>query len=297
MTDDRALTVRWAALSLWLNVALMTVKGLVGWIAHSDALMADAAHSAADVAGSIAVAIGVRVARQPADREHPYGHGKAELVASSLVAITLILGGAGVVYSSLRALALPSAPEAPALAVAVASLVVKEAMYRLQLRVGKKNHSPALVAGAADHRSDVWTSLAAAAGIAVALTGSVFRAPMLRLADPLAGLAVAGLVVRIGYRLAFQSFRSLLDEVADPVATAELRSAAESVPGVLALDDLRARSSGAYWIVDVKISVDPEISVRAGHRIAAEVKGRILGQFDLVRDVLVHVNPYLEEDD
>lgn len=290
---------RLAVGSFWVNVGLTALKAIVGWIAHSDALLADAAHSGADVAGAIAVLVGVRVARRPADADHPYGHGKAEWIASSLVAVALVLAGLDVMVEAALALFRPlvAPPESAALVTALFALALKEVMYQYQMKRGREWHSPALVAGAADHRSDVYTSLAAAAGIAIAMASGVLHAPLLRFADPLAGLAVSGVVVRIGYNLAVQSFRSLLDEVLDPQTTAAMEEVASHVNGVTRVDVLRIRSSGSYWIVDIKISVHPEITVRAGHHIAVSVKDSIMSRFDEVYDVLVHVNPYLEDDD
>ncbi|KUO94832.1 cation diffusion facilitator family transporter [Ferroacidibacillus organovorans] len=286
---------RQAYLSLLINIVLTLVKAFFGFVAHSEALIADAAHSASDVAGSIAVLIGVQVARRPADEDHPYGHGKAEVIAASLVAILLILAGLEVVYSSVRTFFLPlSAPSAVALYVALAAALVKEVLYRVQMKLGKRDHSPALIAGAKDHRADVWSSLFAALGIAVALFGEWLHHPLLELADPIAGLFVALVVVRMGYQLAAESYKLLLDEVLDERATEGMIASARDVDGVLRVDDLRVRKSGPYGIAEVRISVDPTISVLQGHAIGHRVKDRLLERHEELRDVLIHINPYNE---
>ncbi|MCY0877206.1 MAG: cation diffusion facilitator family transporter [Firmicutes bacterium] len=296
-SSDRTVTqMTW--LSAIVNVLLTIVKAVVGTIAHSDALIADAAHSASDVAGSVAVMIGLRVARRPADQDHPYGHGKAEFIAASLVAILLILAGVDVVYNSVRQFFLPIArPEWAALLTAVGAVLVKEVLYRYQNMIGRKAHSPALLAGAADHRSDVYSSLLASVGIGIALIGQGLHVHALFYADPIAGLFVALVVVRMGYKMADESFRNLLDQVLDSETTASLNGFASAVPGVLRVDDLRARTNGSYWMVDVEVSVDPEMSVLEGHQIARTVKWAIIGEYPQVRDVLVHVNPFMQEDD
>ncbi len=284
---------RWAQISVWSNVLLTVGKAVIGFAAHSDALLADAAHSAADVVGSLAVAIGVRVAKRPADREHPYGHGKAEVIAASIVAILLVFAGFGVVYSSARAiLSSPSAPDPVALAAVLVAVAIKEWLYRFQRSVGERVKSPALVAGAADHRSDVYTSAAAAAGIAAALVGRTWGIKWLLYADPLAGVLVAAVVVLVGYRLARESFTLLMDQVVYSDSTDAIRDCVARVEGVVQLDDLRVRSAGSYWMVDVKIAVDPEITVRDGHNVARAVKDEIMRRFAQVSDVLVHVNPH-----
>jgi cation diffusion facilitator family transporter len=288
---------RLAGLSLLLNVVLTAAKAAVGLVLRSDALLADAAHSGADVAGSIAVLIGLNVARRPADREHPYGHGKAEVIAASLVAILLVLAGLDVVWTSGRAFFSPAArPHWVAFAVALAAAALKEWMYHYQLRAGRALASPALTAGAADHRSDVYSSLAAAAGIGLALIGQYTGVGWLLYADPLAGLLVAAVVVRIGYRLALDSFAHLMDQVVDADTTDSIGRLVSRIEGVQSLDDIRVRSAGPYWMVDVKIGVDPEISVRAGHDVARVVKRQVIDEYRQVRDVLVHVNPHGEDD-
>ncbi len=283
--------------SLALNVVLTAVKGIVGLVAHSDALLADAAHSGADVAGSIAVIIGIRVARRPADADHPYGHGKAEEIAANLVAILLILAGLDVVYSSVAGvITLSTAPDQVALYTAIGAMLAKEVMYHYQIRVAKRVNSPALDAGASDHRSDVYSSLAAAIGIFLSLLGKWNHLSVLLLADPIAGLIVAVVVVHIGYQLARQSYRTLMDQVLDEGSTHDMIAVAMGVEGVLRIDDLRARSFGSYIVVDIKLSVDAEATVSAGHHVAKEVKYQMMKRFHSVSDVFVHVNPYYGEE-
>lgn len=290
--SDRVAT-RVSIYSLLLNIALTAVKTAVGLAVQSDALLADAAHSGADVAGSIAVWIGLRVARRPADANHPYGHGKAEVIAAALVALLLLLAGADVSFESARALFEP--PEQPsiwAFVTVCGAIAVKEVMFRWQRAVGRRLRSPALLAGAVDHRSDVYSSSAAGLGIGVALLGAQFGIRLLRYADPLAGLAVAVVVVWIGWKLARQSFMLLMDERIGGERAERLARIIRATPGVLRLDDVRARAAGSYWIVDVRMSVDPEITVEVGHDIGKLVKARIMAEFGEVREVLVHVNPY-----
>lgn len=289
---DRVAT-RVSVYSLLLNIVLTVVKTAVGLAVQSDALLADAAHSGADVAGSIAVWIGLRVARRPADANHPYGHGKAEVIAAALVALLLLLAGADVSFESARALFEP--PEQPsvwAFVTVCGAIAVKEIMFRWQRAVGRRVGSPALLAGAADHRSDVYSSAAAALGIGVALLGARFGIRILRYADPVAGFAVAVVVVWIGWKLARQSFMLLMDERISGERAERLARTIRATPGVLRLDDVRARAAGSYWIVDVRMSVDPDITVEAGHDIGKLVKAHIMAEFGEVREVLVHVNPY-----
>ncbi len=282
--------------SLVINVILTLGKGIIGFVARSDALVADAAHSATDVAGSIAVLVGIHFARRPADEVHPYGHGKAEFIAASLVAILLVLAGIDVMYKSIMEMFTKLvAPASIALYAALVAVVIKEVLYQYQVQAGKKNHSPALIAGAADHRSDVYSSLAAAVGIVIALIGVRLNQPWLYVADPIAGFIVAILVVFVGYRLLRDSFTSLMDEVLDNETTQLIADTVSCVPGVQRIDDLRVRINGSYWIVDVKISVNPEITVLQGHQITKNVKAAIMEKHHEVYDILIHVNPFFAD--
>lgn len=267
---------------------------MVGVLTQSQALLADAVHSGADVAGSFAVLIGLWVARRPADEDHPYGHGKAEIVAASLVATLLILAGLEVAYSAVRQFFLPVPnQDIWALGTGVVAVLSKEIVYRYQFRIGKLLHSPALIAGAKDHRSDVYSSLAASLGIGIAMLGSQFHFPVLLYADPLAAFVVAVLIVHMGYKMAVESYTSLLEQVITPEETQDMEDIIQHISGVCRVDSVRARSHGTYLVVDVRISVDPQITVMAGHNIAKDVKQSLLDNFPRIQEVLVHINPYL----
>ena len=283
-----------AGFSLLLNLFLTVLKAVVGGMVQSQALLADAVHSGADVAGSFAVLIGLWVARRPADEDHPYGHGKAEIVAASLVAILLILAGLAVAYSAIHQFffAMPQ-PDWWAFGTAIFAVLSKEIMFRYQYRVGNDLHSPALIAGARDHRSDVYSSLAASAGIGIALIGVQLHVPLLLYADPLAALVVAILIIHMGFMMAVESYTSLLEQVLTSEETTDMENIIKAIGRVCRVDSVRARSHGTYLVVDVRISVDPQLTVLAGHDIAKGVKKSLVDNFPRIQEVLVHINPYL----
>lgn len=279
------------------NLLLAVMKGALGFLSGSKALLADAANSASDVAGSLTVLIGLRAAKKPPDKEHPYGHGKAESVAAIIVSVLLLLVGIELLISAVKAM-FGGVTEAPAWYAALAlviSIIVKEAMFQYNYRLGRKLSSQALVTVAWDHRTDVLASAAALVGVAGALAGARFGLPWMLLLDPAAGLIVAGFVIRMGYKLIMEAITGTLDKVLLSEQSEELVKTVLSTRGVLAVDDLRARVTGHYVIVDVKISVNPRITVYEGHDIAKAVKQRLMDRFDHVSDVFVHVNPYVSE--
>ncbi len=277
------------------NLVLAIVKGVVGFLSNSRALIADAVHSASDVAGSFAVLLGLRAAKLPPDRDHPYGHGKAESIAAIIVAVLLFVVGLEIGYSSIEAFFHPiEAPKVWAIYAVIFSIISKELMFQYKFRLGKRINSDAIINNAYEHRSDVYSSIAALIGIGAAVIGGKLNVSWLEYADPIAGLAVSLLVLRIAWKLGAESIHNTLDHVLHEEDTVELKKIVESVEGVLNLDEFFAREHGYYVIIDIKIAVDPEITVQQGHDIGKEVKNRLIEQ-TLVRDVFVHINPYQEE--
>lgn len=295
MSDQRFQEInRTAWVGIIFNILLTVIKGIVGIFANSRALIAEAAHSAADLVGSLAVFFGIRVAQRPPDPEHPYGHGKAEIVASFIVAVLLAIVGVEIANSSFRALFLAKLepPGISAAVVAFLSIIVKEMLYRYTYRVGKRLNSQATMAHAYEHRSDVFATIAALIGIIGAVLSDYVAIPQLVYLDPIAGIGVSLFVFWMAYKLARGAIHNLLDPVLSPESSQELIDVAHNVPGVLDVTNLRAREHGHYVIVDVKVSVHPHITVEEGHRIGKQVKRTLIETFDHVEDVLVHINPY-----
>ncbi|WP_246940736.1 cation diffusion facilitator family transporter [Bacillus pinisoli] len=278
------------------NIVLALLKGIVGVTSNSRALVADAVHSASDIAGSFAVYIGLRAAKQPPDEDHPYGHGKAESIAAIIVAVLLFLVGIEIGKSSIEAFFHEiEAPKMPAIYAVVFSIIVKEWMFRYKYNLGKRINSDAIIVNAYEHRSDVFSSIAALIGIAGAIIGDYLGLEWLVYADPVAGLVVALMILRIAWKLGSESIHNTLDHVLHDEDTEDLREIVLTVDGVKKIDGLLAREHGHYVIVDLKISVDPYITVEEGHRIGKNVKEQLI-QHAHVQDVFIHVNPYNEDE-
>lgn len=295
MADQRFKQAEYAA---WVgivgNALLALVKGIVGWMASSKALIADATHSASDVAGSLAVLFGIRAAKQPPDKDHPYGHGKAEPIAAIIVSVLLIVVGIEVAIGAIKSIfaGMDQAPKAYAIAAIIFSVIIKEAMFQYKYRLGKKLRSQALIANAWEHRSDVYSSVAALIGVGGAVLGAYFGISWMIYLDAIAGLVVSALVIRMGIKLIKASIHSTMDHVLHEEDAEPLKMTAARVPGVIGVDELRAREHGHYVIVDVKICVNPNLTVHEGHQIGKQVKLLLIQKFSHVSDVFVHVNPY-----
>ncbi|MBO8177553.1 MAG: cation transporter [Bacillus sp. (in: Bacteria)] len=278
------------------NIVLAVLKWLAGWYGNSKALMADAIHSASDVAGSLAVWIGLKAAKQPPDEDHPYGHGKAESIAAIIVAVLLFLVGIEIGISSIELFFHPlEAPTTIAIVVVIVSILVKEGMFQYKYRLGKMLNSDALIVNAYEHRSDVLSSLAALIGISLSMLGGYFHIEWLVYADPVAGVVVAIFIMKMAWKLGYDSIHNTMDHVLHEEEAMELRRIAASVPEVKKVDELHAREHGHYVIIDLKISVDPNMTVEEGHRVGKKVKKELL-KVPHVHDVLVHINPFNPDD-
>jgi cation diffusion facilitator family transporter len=300
--EKRSKWISWV--STILNVFLMVIKGGIGIWAGSDALFADGVHSATDSLASMAVLGAVVVSNRPADEDHPYGHGKAEVIASALVAVILALAGLDVLYSSGRSIFEKHTSaettwnlELLALYAAIFSLIVKELLYRYTIRSARQLDSQALWALAEDHRSDVWASLAAAVGIGLTIYGLVSGIHWLTYADPVAGILVGFLILHMAYSMGYAAVQTLMERNADPEFMKSLEDCIWSVEGVQRIDRIRAREHGHYILVDIRISVYGTLTVQEGHDLSRKVKHTIMEKHPRVQEVLIHLNPYYEDDD
>lgn len=277
-----------------VNTLLAIIKGIGGFLSGSRALLADALHSASDIVGSFVILFAVNIANKPPDEEHPYGHGKAENIASMIVALLLIVIGIEVSISSVKIFfgETPSAPTSLALIIIIISIVVKELLFHYKYRLGKKKNSSALVSEAWHHRSDSLSSLAALVGIGAAMLGSYTGYTILIYGDALAGLVVSFIVIKVGYDLAKEASVVIMEKVLGRKEIERFQKTVHTIDGVLRIDQMYARTHGSYVVIDIKVSVDPDITVREGHNIAAHVKKALIEEHDDIEDVLVHINPY-----
>lgn len=285
------ITATWVG--IFVNVFLTIVKAVGGIISGSKALIADALHSASDIAGSIVVLFAVKISSKPPDKEHPYGHGKAENVASIIVALLLIVVGIEISISSLKVFLgePPIAPGKLALIILIVSIFIKEVLFHYKHWLGKKYNSTALISEAWHHRSDALSSLAALAGVGMALLGERFGIALLIYGDAIAGIAVSIIVIKVGYNLAKDSFNVVLEKVLNDAESEKYIQTVQSIDGVIKIDQLLARTHGSYVVIDLKVSVNSMITVKKGHDIAANIKQTLLDTYVEVGDVLVHINP------
>jgi cation diffusion facilitator family transporter len=270
-----------------VSLVLGGVKLLGGLFGSSLALVADAAHSLVDAAGSAALLLALVIAQRPADREHPYGHGRIEAVAGAGLSLILIGLAAAIAYESLATIAVRSArPAGFAVLIAAGGTLSQEWLYRYVSGVAKRIGSTALLATAWDYRLDALGGIGVLIGLALAKWAGWHWA------DHVAAVLIAATVLWIGSGLLWENVQSLIDRQADPALLQEVRATARAVAGVLAVEKLRVRRMGIEYIAEIHVQVDENYSVRRGHNIAHAVKERIMRAIPSVNDVVVHVEPF-----
>ncbi len=285
---------RAAVWGLSVNVTLMIAKLAGGIITGSSALIADAVNSVGDVASALAVRGALSVAQREEDEDHPYGHTKAESIAGLCVAL-LVAFSAGILglETIKRFQGELHVPGLLAGVIAIVCAVIKEAVYQYTRRVAADLDSSALHAVAWDHRSDALASGVVAVSLLVApYTGAL--GPYI---DPIAALGVCFLLIVTGLRIFLSTATELMDQQADDEMVALIRQDASRVAGVADVEKLRVRKSGLEYFIEIHVQVNGTITVDEGHRIGHNVKDQLLKSMPRVRDVHVHVEPYLKQQD
>jgi cation diffusion facilitator family transporter len=269
-------------------LALAKVAG--GYFGHSQALIADGIHSLSDLLTDLLVIVAARKASHQADREHPYGHGRIQTIATALLAASLALVACGVAWNAIDRLASPDVlllPSWEALVIAAVSVVVKEGVFHYTMRSARRLNSSLLRANAWHSRTDALSSLVVIAGIIGAMLG-------LPWADPVAAIGVAAMILYVAFRIGKESVEELIDTAVDPKTQEEARQTIMAVPGVLDTHELRTRRMGSQVYADVHIRVAQFISVSEGHHIGDKVMKALKDRFEQMTDVVVHID---SEDD
>ena len=286
MPDRLQRSLRATIVGMATNIVLAAGKLAAGIIGHSHALVADAVESFADLFSSLIVWRGVVVAAEPADEDHPYGHGKAEPLASAAVATMLLLAAGWIIIGATHGLSQSRpAPELFTLFVLAGVVLVKEALFRFVLREAAFVHSSAVHADAWHHRSDAITSLAAAIGISMSIFAGI------QSADDVAAIFAAAIIAWNGWRLLRPAAGELMDRAPDRQIIERIRQVAETTPGIVRVEKCFVRKMGHQLYAEMHIEVDPQMTVLRSHELAHEAKEKIRAAIPRVSDVLVHIEP------
>jgi len=275
-------------LSILGNTGLALLKGVVGYFGNSYAMIADAIESVSDVFSSLLVLFGIKYAARPADKNHPYGHGRAEPLITFLVVGFLVTSAVVIAYQSIQNINTPhELPKAYTLIVLGVIIGIKEMFYRIVKRRGEQTHSSAIKADAWHHRSDAITSLAAFIGISAALVlGKGYEA-----ADDWAALFASLIILYNSYQIFRPALGEIMDEQLNDDLIIKIRELSKKVNGIIDTEKCLIRKTGMKYHVDLHIIVDARITVREGHVIAHSLKDHLQKELIQLADVLIHVEP------
>lgn len=285
--DQKAIRTTWY--SMGSNALLAVVKWTAGYFGHSYALIADAIESTTDLFSSILVLMGLKYASRPADKNHPYGHGKAEPLITFLVVGFLITSALIIAHQSIENIRTPhEGPKSFTLIILAAIILWKEISYQLVIRKSRETGSSLLKADAWHHRSDAITSVTAFIGISIALImGKGYES-----ADDWAALAASAFILYNCYLIFRPALGEIMDEHLYDDLIGQIRTISASVEGVAGTEKCQVRKVGMRYYIDLHLEVDGDITVRHGHEIAHALKARLMQELPEVADVLMHVEPH-----
>lgn len=284
--EQKAITTTY--LSMAGNALLALAKGLTGFFGNSYALMADAIESTSDIFASILVLFGIKYSNKPADKNHPYGHGRAEPLVTFLVVGFLIASAVIIAYQSIRHIQTPhELPEPYTLIVLGVIIIIKESFYRVVMKRSKQTKSSSLKAEAWHHRSDVITSLTAFVGISIALLlGKGYEN-----ADDWAALAASAMILFNSYLILRPALGEIMDEHFYDDMVEDIRQLAAQVDGIIDTEKCYVRKVGMKYYVDLHAIVNKDLTVKQGHDIAHRLKNEIKKNRPEIADVLIHIEP------
>ena len=277
-----------AFFSIFANLVLAGVKVSAGIWGNSYALIADGIESISDVFSSFLVFIGLKYAEKPADKNHPYGHGKIEPLVTFFVVGLLIASALLIAYQSYQNILIPhQSPKAWTLLLLGGIILWKEISFRIVLRDSKKTGSTSLKADAWHHRADAITSVAAFIGISIALLcGEGYET-----ADDWAALIASGIILVNAYLIFRPALGEILDEDMYDDLLQKIKLLSKKVTGVLAIEKCHIRKTGMSYCVDIHMIVNGNITVKEGHDIAHRLKDTLQEQIPSIASVLIHVEP------
>ncbi|KRD91757.1 transporter [Bacillus sp. Root147] len=281
---DLKMGERGAILSICVYICLSALKLFIGYTTNSEALKADGLNNTTDIIASIAVLIGLRISQKPADKDHPYGHWKAETVSSLVASFIMAIVGLQVLYEAVTSI-LEQKTEAPDLVAAWTGIfcaIVMYFVYRYNRNLATKINSQSVMAAAKDNLSDAWVSI----GTAIGIIGAQFHLPWL---DSVTAVIVGVLICKTAWDIFRESSHHLTDGF-DENQLEEYKGTILNTPGVKGVKDIKARNYGSSPVVDVSILVNSTLGVGAAHDITTKVESALAQEHNVV-DANVHVEP------
>lgn len=276
-----------------INVFLLVFKFIAGILGGSAAMIADAMHSLSDFLSDIVMLVFVRLSNKPQDKDHDFGHGKYETLATAIIGIALLgvgamicIGGLEKIVKVVHGALLPS-PGVIAFIAAVVSILLKEWCYQFTAKAGKKYNSQAVIANAWHHRSDALSSIGTALGTGSAiLLGSKWT-----VLDPLTAVIVSGFIVWEAVKLIKQSSSELLEASLPDAIEKRIVNIALEEKGMAEVHNLRTRRIGNHFAIEMHIRMPGEINLYEAHKHATKVENAIKQEFGPETHVIIHIEP------
>ncbi len=280
--------IKVAYLSILGNMSLAVIKGLAGFFGNSYALIADAIESTTDILSSFLVLFGLKYASRPADKNHPYGHGRAEPLITFIVVGFLITSATIIAYESIKNIVTPhELPKPWTLFVLIPLIIWKEMSFQLVMKKAKETNSSSLKADAWHHRSDAITSVTALVGISIAL----YFGKGYETADDWAALFASGFIFYNSYKIFRPALGEIMDEHLYDDLIENIRKISLTVDGVIGTEKCFIRKAGMKYHVELHATVNANITVRHGHDIAHKLKDTLRNEIPQLRHILIHIEP------
>ncbi len=276
-----------------LNIILTVFKIIAGVLGRSTAMIADGIHSLSDLLSDIVVLIFVRISAKGRDKDHDYGHGKFETFATLIISLMLILVAANLMSGGIGKIRLildggqVESPGMIALWAAVASIILKEGLYRYTIIEGKALNSPMMIANAWHHRSDAFSSVGSLLGIA----GAIFLGDRFVILDPITGCAISIFILVMAVKMSVPAIKELLDVSLPDEVEDKIKATAKSISGVIDLHELKTRREGPGIIMEGHLVLDSGISLKEAHDISKKVEAALRKEFGPETQISLHLEP------
>ena len=269
------------------NVFLLGIKGVIGFISSSQAMIADSLNSAGDIFASFMSYVGAKLALKPKDKNHPYGHGKAEYIFSFIISISMIIASIFMIKTSIESIVYKKAVifSYTLLVICVVTIFTKVILYIYTKNKYKETNSILVKASMEDHRNDIFVTV----GTLIGVISSYFG---IYIVDSIIGIIISFWIIYVGINLLRDSYIVLMDTSLDEKAYEEIIKLVESDENILHVDDILSKPVGNKYIIILKISMDGDMKLEKAHNIGGRIKEELINKYDYIIDVITHINPH-----
>ena len=276
-----------SVLGICANIFLLLIKGIIGFVSNSQAMIADSLNSAGDIFASAMSFIGAKVSSKPCDDDHPYGHGKAEYVFSFVISISMIVASIMMIKTSAESIILKSKVKFSwlLLVICLVTIFTKFILFIYTNKKNKETNSILIKASSEDHRNDMFLTIGTLIGIISSCFGFYFL-------DGIVGILISLWIIFVGIKLLRESYVVLMDTSLDDSTYKDIISFVEADDRILHVDEVLSKPVGNRHIIILKVSMDGDMSLEKAHNIGGKIKEDLINKFDFICDVIIHINPH-----